>query len=110
MVFLKVALMKGVMRFGKKRKLSLRYVGPFEILERVGPVAHMLALPPELSNVHIVFNVSMLKRYVGDPSHVLNYQPLQLNEDLSYVEESVKILDRKDKVLQNRAVSLVKVL
>ncbi|XP_043697020.1 uncharacterized protein LOC122647760 [Telopea speciosissima] len=109
-LFLKVAPMKGVMRFGKKGKLSPRYVGSFEILERLGPVAYKFVLSSELSNVHNVLDMSMLKRYIGDSSHILDYQPLQLNEDLSYVEEPVKILDRKDKVLRNRVVPLVKVL
>ncbi|KAL5540548.1 hypothetical protein UlMin_043251 [Ulmus minor] len=75
-VFLKVAPMKGVMRFGKKGKLSPRFIGPFEILERIGKVAYKLALPPELSSVHNVFHVSTLKRYVSDPSHVLKHEPI----------------------------------
>ncbi|XP_043701235.1 uncharacterized protein LOC122651765 [Telopea speciosissima] len=108
-MFLKVEPMKGVTRFGKKGKLTPRYVGPFEILERVGTVAYRVALPPDLTNIHNVFHVSMLKKYIADPSHILHYEPLQLKEDLSYEEEPVKILDRKEKVLWNRSVSLVKV-
>ncbi|XP_038895896.1 uncharacterized protein LOC120084067 [Benincasa hispida] len=88
-VFLKVALMKGVLRFGKKGKLSLRIVGPFEILERVGSVAYRLALPPSLSAVHNVFHVSMLRKYLTDLSHVVDFEPLQLNENLSYEEKPV---------------------
>ena len=68
-VFLKVAPLKGVMRFEKKRKLSPRYVGPFEIIQRIKKVAYKLALSPELSLVNDVFHVSMLKKYVSDPSH-----------------------------------------
>ena len=83
-VFLKVAPMKGVLRFGRKGKLSPRFIGPLEILERVGPVAYHLTLPPSLSAVHNVFHVSMLNKYVVDPSHVVDYEPLQLNENLSY--------------------------
>ncbi|KAL5554966.1 hypothetical protein UlMin_037202 [Ulmus minor] len=109
-VFLKVAPMKGVMRFGKKGKLSPRFIGPFEILERVGKVAYKLALPPELSSVHNVFHVSMLKKYVSDPSHVLEHEPIQVNEDLTYEEKPVQILDRKDKTLRNKVIPLVKVL
>ena len=71
-VFLKVAPMKGIMRFGKKGKLSPRFIGPYEILEKVGNVAYRLALPLELSSVHNVFHVSMLRRYISDPSHVLS--------------------------------------
>ena len=110
MVFIRVAPMKGVMRFGKRGKLSPRYVGPFEILERVGPVAYKLALPPALSGIHNVFHISMLRRYVSDPSHILSYEPLQVQEDLSYEEMPMKILDRKDQVLRNKTIRLVKVL
>ena len=77
-VFLKVAPMKGVMRFRKKGKLSPRYIRPFEILERMGKVAYKLALPPKLSTVHNVFHVSMLRRYVLDPSHVLENELIEV--------------------------------
>ncbi|TYK29789.1 ty3-gypsy retrotransposon protein [Cucumis melo var. makuwa] len=110
MVFLKVAPMKGFLRFEKKGKLSPRFVGPFEILERIGPVAYRLALPPSFSAVHDVFHVSMLRRYVADPTHVVAFEPLQINEDLSYEEQPVEILAREVKMLRNRHISLVKVL
>ena len=77
-VFLKIAPMKGIMRFGKKGKLSPRYIGPFEILERIGKVAYKLALPSELVSVHNVFYVSMLKKYIPDPSHVLSQEPIEV--------------------------------
>ena len=109
-VFLKVAPMKGVMRFEKKGKLSPRFVGPFEILERVGVVAYRLALPPSLSVVHNVFHVSMLRKYVADTSHVVDYEPLEIDEHLSYVEQPVEILAREVKMLRNRSIPLVKVL
>ena len=109
-VFLKVAPLKGVMRFGKKGKLSPRYVGPFEIIERIGKVAYKLALSPELSSVHNVFHVSMLKKYVSDPSHVLTQDAIEVQEDLTYEEKPVKILDRQDKMLRNKIIPLVKVL
>ncbi|KAL5547651.1 hypothetical protein UlMin_002882 [Ulmus minor] len=109
-VFLKVAPMKGVMRFGKKGKLSPRYIGPFKILERIGKVAYRLALPPNLSSVHNVFHVSMLKKYVPDPYHVLEHEPIEVHEDLTYEEKPVQILDRKEKTLRNKVISLVKVL
>ncbi|KAL5574707.1 hypothetical protein UlMin_016406 [Ulmus minor] len=109
-VFLKVAPMKGVMRFGKKGKLSPRYIGPFEILERIGKVAYKLALPSELAAVHNVFHVSMLRKYVSDPSHVLVSEPIEVREDLTYQEQPVQILDRKDKALRNKVIPLVKVL
>ncbi|XP_062077935.1 uncharacterized protein LOC133782594, partial [Humulus lupulus] len=109
-VFLRVSPLRGVRRFGVKGKLSPRFVGPFEILERVGQVAYRLALPPSLSGVHSVFHVSMLRKYVSDTKHVLRYEDLELQTDLSYEEQPVQILDRKDKVLRNKTIPLVKVL
>ncbi|KAL4021638.1 hypothetical protein IC575_020444 [Cucumis melo] len=109
-VFLKVAPMRGVLRFEKRGKLSPRFVGPFEILERIGPVAYRLPLPPSLSTVHDVFHVSMLRKYVLDPSHVLDYEPLEIDENLSYTEQPVEVLAREVKMLRNREIPLVKVL
>ncbi|KAL0551618.1 hypothetical protein IC582_010707 [Cucumis melo] len=109
-VFLKVAPMKGVLRFERKGKLSPRFVGPFEILERIGPVAYRLALPPSLSTVHDVFHVSMLRKYVPDPSHVVDYEPLEIDENLSYVEQPVEVLAKEVKTLRNKQIPLVKVL
>ncbi|XP_062086144.1 uncharacterized protein LOC133792252 [Humulus lupulus] len=111
-LFLRVTPRKGisVKRFGKKGKLSPRYVGTFEILDRVGNVAYRVALPPSFSEVHNVFHVSQLKKYVSDPSHVMSYETLGLQEDLSFDERLVKILDRKDKLLRNKTISFVKVL
>ena len=71
-VFLKVMPKRGLVRFGKQGKLSSRYIGPFEILERVGTVAYRLALPPSLSGVHEVFHVSMLRKYTSNPTHVVD--------------------------------------
>ncbi|KAL4013397.1 hypothetical protein IC575_025566 [Cucumis melo] len=110
MVLLKVAPMKGVLRFEKKGKLSPRFVGSFQILERIGPVAYRLALPPSFSAVHDVFHVSMLRRYVADLTHVVDFEPLQISENLSYEEQLVEILAREVKKLRNREISLVKVL
>ena len=97
-------------RFRAKGKFSPRFIGPFQILDRVGAVAYRITLPPSLSGVHNVCHVSMLCKYVSDPTHVLSYEHLQLNQDLFYEEKPVRILDRKDKVLRNRTVPLVKVL
>ena len=72
-VFLKVILKRGVVRFGKHGKLSSRFIGPFEILERVGTVANRLALPPNMLGVHDVFHVSMLWKYTPDPAHVVDW-------------------------------------
>ncbi|KAL0537606.1 hypothetical protein IC582_026589 [Cucumis melo] len=109
-VFLKVAPMRGVLRFERRGKLSPRFVGPFEILERIGPVAYRLALPPSLSTVHDVFHVSMLRKYVPDPSHVVDYEPLEIDENLSYTEQPVEVLAREVKTLRNKEIPLVKVL
>ncbi|KAL5538314.1 hypothetical protein UlMin_043119 [Ulmus minor] len=99
-----------VIRFGKRGKLNPRFIGPYEVLEHVGKVAYRLALPPNLASVHNVFHVSMLKKYVPDTSHVLEQEPIELHEDLTYEEKPVQILDRKTKTLRNKEIPLVKVL
>ncbi|XP_017970421.1 PREDICTED: uncharacterized protein LOC108660674 [Theobroma cacao] len=98
------------MRFGKKGKLSPRHIGPFKILERVGAVAYHLALPPDLSNIHPVFHVSMLRKYNPNPSHVMRYETIQLKDDLTYEEQPVAILDRQVKKLRSKEVASVKML
>ena len=98
------------MRFGRKGKLSPRYIGPYEIIERIGPVGYCLALPPELQKIHDVFHVSMLRRYRSDPSHVISTEDIEIRPDLSYEEEPVKILVREVKELCNKQVPLVKML
>ncbi len=92
-VFLKVFLMKRVMRFGKKGKLTPRYIGPFEVIDRVGAVAYWLELPTNLSYVHPVFHISMLRKYIPDPSHVLQSDIVELKEDLTFEEQPVAIVD-----------------
>ena len=109
-MFLKVAPMKGVLQFEKKGRLSPYFVQQFEILERIGPVAYRLALPPSFFVVHDVFHVLMLRKYVINPSHVVDYEPLEINENLSYAEQPVEILVREIKMLRNRGIPLVKVL
>lgn len=109
-VLLKVSPMKGVTQFGMKGKLSFKFIGPYEILERIGEVAYRLALPPEIARVHNVFHISQLRRYISDPSHVLKPDELPLEDNLSYMEVPVKILDSKIWATQNGEVKLVKVL
>ena len=109
-VFLKISPWKGVLRFGKRGKLSPRYIGPYEIVSKVGPVAYKLKLPPELSRIHDTFHVLMLRKYIPDPSHVLREQPVQLKENLTYEEIPVHIVDRKEQVLRSKVIPLVKVL
>ena len=92
-VFLKVIPKRGVNRFGKRGKLSLRYIGPFEILEMVGTVAYWLALPPSLSSVHEVFHVSMLRKYTLDPTHIVDWGELVVDADGTYEEGPVRIMD-----------------
>lgn len=108
-VFLKVSPTKGVMRFGKKGKLSLRFVGHFVILERINKVAYRIAFLPQLSNMHNVLHVFMLLRYEQNPSHVLTQDEIPIRDDLTYVEKAILILDKGENVLKNK-VSLVKVL
>ena len=109
-VFLRVSPWKGIMRFGNKGKLSPRYIGPYEITEKVGPLAYRLALPPELARIHNVFHVSMLRRYRSDPSHVLKDSEVEISENLSYIEEPVSIVDYRVKQLRRREIPMVKVI
>ena len=109
-VFLKVSPWRKILRFGQKGKLSPRFIRPYEILERVGPMAYRLAFPPELAKLHDVFHESMLRRYRFDELHILPMQEIQVQEDLSYDEETKAILAREVKQLRNKQVPLVKVL
>ena len=90
--------------------MSLCYIGPYEIIQRVDPVAYRLAFPPELSRVHDVFHVSMLRKYIPDPSHVLDAKLIQMTADLTYEVELIQIVDREQHVLYNKTISLVKVM
>ena len=98
-VFLKVMPKMRVVRFGKRRKLSPWFIGPFEILERVGTVAYRLALPPSMLGVHEVFHVSMLRKYTPDPAHVVDWGQIEVDTDGTFEEGSVCILDSRDQVL-----------
>ena len=109
-VFLKVMPKRGMVRFGKRGKLSPRFIGPFEILERVGTVAYLLDLPPIMSGVHEVFHVSMLRRYTPDPAHVVDWGEIGVDTDGTFEEGPVCILDSRDQVLRRKIVRLVRVL
>nr|GFA91250.1 putative nucleotidyltransferase, ribonuclease H [Tanacetum cinerariifolium] len=109
-VFLKVSPARGVRRLGIKGKLSPCFIGPFEILDRVGEVSYRLALPPQLSHVHNVFHVSLLRGYKYHPLHVISYPLNQIRVDLSYVEEPEAILDRQDRVLRKKTIPFIKIL
>ena len=101
---------RGVVRFGKRGKLSPRFIGPFEILERVGTVAYRLALPPSMSGVHEVFHVSMLLKYTPDPAHMVDWGQFEVDTDGTFEEGPVCIVDSRDQVLRRKTVRLVKVL
>ena len=109
-VFLKLSPRKGVVRFGKRGKPNPRYIGPFEIVDGIGPVAYRLDLPEEFSRVHNVFHISMLRKYIPNSSYVLETPEIELRDDLSYEEQPVQILGREEKEICNKTVSLVKVL
>ena len=112
---LKIAPLQGMMRFGKKEKFNPRFIRPFEIFERIEMIAYKLALSLDLASVNNVFHVSMLKKFVSDPSHVLTQEPIGAHEDLTYEKKSVIIVDKQDKmlrskVLRNKVIPIVKVL
>ena len=108
-MFLKVSPMKGVIRFGKIGKLTPRYIGPFEILNRINNVSYRLALPSDLSHIHPVFHISMLRKYIPHPSHALPVQEVTIGEDLSYEENPIAVLDRQVRRLRNKEISMIKV-
>nr|GEV80812.1 putative reverse transcriptase domain-containing protein [Tanacetum cinerariifolium] len=100
---------KSVIRVRKQRKLNPRYIGPFKILERIGPVAYKLKLPKELSNVYSTFYVSNLKKCLSGESLVIPMKELQLDDKLNFVEEPVEIMDREIKQIKQSRIPIVKV-
>ncbi|GKC39477.1 putative reverse transcriptase domain-containing protein [Tanacetum coccineum] len=108
-VMLKVSPRKGVIRFGKQGKLNPRYIRPFKILKRVGPVVYTLELPEELSNVHSTFYVSNLKKCLSDESLVIPMKELRLDDKLNFVEEPIEIMDQEVKQLKQSRIPIVKV-
>ncbi|GJY47846.1 putative reverse transcriptase domain-containing protein [Tanacetum coccineum] len=108
-VLLRVSPWKGVVRFGKKGKLASRYVRPFEILERIGPVAYWLRLPEELSSVHETFYVSNLKKWLADANLHVPLDEIKIDKTLHFVDEPVEIIDREVRSLKRSKISLVKV-
>ena len=109
-VFLKVMPKRGVIRFGRHGKLLPRFIGPFEILERIGSVAYRLALPPSMLGVHEVFRVSMLRKYTSDPAHVVDWGQIEVDTDGTFEEGLMCIVDSRDQVLRRKTVRLVRVL
>ncbi|KAJ9544791.1 hypothetical protein OSB04_024498 [Centaurea solstitialis] len=108
-VLLKVSPWKGLIRFGKKGKLSPRFVGPFEVIERIGPVAYRLDLPIELSSIHDTFHMSNLKKCLSEETIVLPLEEIQIDEQLRAAEEPIEILDREIKQLRRSKIPIVKV-
>ncbi|XP_028075716.1 uncharacterized protein LOC114277957 [Camellia sinensis] len=98
------------MRFGKSGKLSRQFIAPFDIIEPIREVAYRLALLPQLSEVHNVFHVSILCKYEPGPSHVLDWTEIEGDEDVSYEERTIQILDTWEQVLRGKKIPLVKVL
>ena len=109
-VFLKVMSKRGVVRFNKRGNLALRYIEPFEILERVNTVAYRLVLPPSVSSVHEVFHVSMLRKYTLDLAHVVDWGEIVVDTDGTFEEGPKRIMDSRDQVLRRKTLRLVKVM
>jgi hypothetical protein len=107
-VLLKVKPKKRSLKLGSCTKMAARFCGPFEILDRIGSVTYMLALYASM-NVHNLFHVSLLKKYLHDPNHVIDWCPIQVETKGDFQVQSVRVLDRKVKLLQNRFIELVKV-
>jgi hypothetical protein len=108
-VLLKVSPWKGTVRFGKRGKLNPRYVGPFEIIERVGEVAYRLKLPEEMSGIHDVFHISNLKKCLADETLVIPYKEITLNDKLRFVEEPVEVVDYAVKETRLSKTPIVKI-
>nr|GEX58150.1 putative reverse transcriptase domain-containing protein [Tanacetum cinerariifolium] len=109
MVMLKVSPWKGVICFGKRGKLSPRYIGPFEIIERIGLVAYKLESPEKLRGIHNTFHVFNLKKCLADKNLVIPLEEIQLDDKFHFIEEPMEIMDREVKQLKQSRISIVKV-
>ncbi|GJZ45462.1 hypothetical protein Tco_0593058 [Tanacetum coccineum] len=107
-VLLKIFPWKGVVHFGKKGKLAPRFVGPFEITERIGPVAYRLRLPEEINGIHDTFHVSNLKKCLADPTLQIPLDEIWVDAKLNFMEEPVEILEREFKKLKRSRIAIVK--
>nr|GEZ72441.1 putative reverse transcriptase domain-containing protein [Tanacetum cinerariifolium] len=108
-VMLKISPRKGIIRFKIRGKLNPRYIRPFKILKRIGPVSYKLELPEELSNVHNTFYVSNLKKCLSDESLIIPMKEIKLDDKLNFVEEPVEIMDREVKQLRQSRIPIIKV-
>jgi len=109
-VFLRVTPTTGIGRAIKSRKLTPKFIGPYQINRRIGLVAYEIALPPHLANLHNVFHVSQLRKYIADPSHVLETDDVQFRDDLTLNVRPVRIMDSQVKKLRGKEIWMVKVL
>ncbi|XP_058732966.1 uncharacterized protein LOC131604550 [Vicia villosa] len=109
-VFLRVTLVTGVGRALKSRKLMAHFIGPYQITKRVGEVAYRIALPPSLDNLHDVFHVSKLRRYIADPSHVVQLDYVEVRDNLNVETLPMQIENREVKQLRGKEIILVKVV
>lgn len=109
-VFLKVSPMKDIMRFGRKGKMSPKYVGSYKFIRKVGQVAYEVELPPEFAAIHSIFHMSMLHKCLGDPTKVIPIEHIKLSKELSFKEVSLAILDRQVRKLRNKDIPSVNVL
>jgi hypothetical protein len=109
-VYLRVSPTKGVQCFGIKGKLAPRYVRPFKVLEVCGPVAYRIHLPSQLAAVHDVFHISQLKKCIKVPTEIVESQAIEIEPDLSYIEQSFQILDTKERVTRRKKIKMYKIL
>ena len=109
-VYLKVSPTKGVQRFGVKRKLAPRYVGPYKIIERKGNVAYKLQLPPEMSAIFDVFHVSQLKRCLRIPEEAIAPTNIKIQSDLTYEEKPIRVLEEMERVTWSKVIKFYKVV
>jgi hypothetical protein len=108
-VYLRVSPKKSMKRFGMNGRLAPRYIGPFPMLEKWGTVAYKLDLPPSLAEVHNIFHVSQLKKFLKAPMDVVMPEMMPLEADLSYLEHPIKILDQKDCVTRRKTIKFFKI-
>ncbi|XP_017613491.1 uncharacterized protein LOC108458591 [Gossypium arboreum] len=107
-VFLKVSSLKKVLQFGCKDKQSLKFIEPYQILKRGGPIAYQLELPSELDHIYYVFQVFILRRYLSDPSHIVSLEEIEVRSDLNFDEEPIQILERDVNVLRRKTIPLLR--